>query len=434
MNKPGMIATLLFAILSCLYSLAKEPVRTIGPTSLRPANPETIPLPWPPNRFSADTIPSPPDLLSPDQENEKIKTSATLHGYIKNMPSLSFGNRIDSAEFLNLFHNRINFKLQFPRQLSFKMEMRNRVFAGSQVRKSPGLATSLKQDDGFMDLAWVPASSSSMAWQTNIDRLSLNWYNEKWDLTIGRQRINWGIHNTWNPNDLFNTFNFLDFDYEERPGSDAVRIQYSPKPMQTIEAAWKVGRNGKDHVAAMLYRFNKKGYDWQLIGARYINDWVAGIGWAGGIRDFGFKGEASYFHPSKNFSDTAGTLSFSTGLDISLDKEWYLSASYLLNSSGNNKAGFLGSGFVYSPTARTLLPLRHSFFFQGMKAFTPILSANAGIMYAPGGANVLLFFPSLQYSLAENWELAFFSQHFFGDLDGYKALGHNIYLRVKWNF
>ena len=29
----------------------------------------------------------------------------------------------------------------------------------------------------------------------------------------------------WNPNDLFNAFSFVDFDYEERPGSDALRIQ-----------------------------------------------------------------------------------------------------------------------------------------------------------------------------------------------------------------
>lgn len=29
----------------------------------------------------------------------------------------------------------------------------------------------------------------------------------------------------WNPNDWFNTYNYFDFDYEERPGTDAIRVR-----------------------------------------------------------------------------------------------------------------------------------------------------------------------------------------------------------------
>ena len=50
--------------------------------------------------------------------------------------------------------------------------------------------------------------------------------DNKINFRIGRQRINWGTTTIWNPNDIFNAYNFLDFDYEERPGMDGGKFQY----------------------------------------------------------------------------------------------------------------------------------------------------------------------------------------------------------------
>ncbi|MBZ5858986.1 hypothetical protein [Flavihumibacter profundi] len=350
------------------------------------------------------------------------------------MPSIYFGNNLDSVEFLNVFHNRLNFSLDLPHNFLIKAEMRNRFFAGSEVKKIPGFAETLDQDDGLFDLSFVPINQPGFIWQTNIDRSYINWFNEKWDVTLGRQRINWGIHTIWNPNDLFNTFNYLDFDYEERPGSDAIRIQYNLKAMNSFDFAWKSGKDGKDQVAALMYKFNRHGYDWQFLAGMYKEDWVLGGGWAGSIGQVGFKGEGSYFHPKKNGTDMVGVLSFTTGLDYTLEKGWYLSISYLLNTAGDNNYQPYGTGILLNPTAKSLLPFKNTGFVQVNKIFTPLFSGGLGVMYAPGGSNFLLIFPSVQYSFAENWELAFFGQHFFGEQDHYTTLGNSIYLRVKWNF
>ena len=61
----------------------------------------------------------------------------------------------------------------------------------------------------------------------------------------------------WNPNDIFNTYNLLDFDYEERPGSDAIRIQYYLGDFSKIEVAAKKGSSKDDHIVAAMYKFNK---------------------------------------------------------------------------------------------------------------------------------------------------------------------------------
>ena len=69
-------------------------------------------------------------------------------------------------------------------------------------------------------------------------------------------------------------------------------------------------------TAAALYRFNKWGYDIQFL-AGYFNseDIVAGTGWSGAIGSVSFRGEASWFQPAKNFSDTTGTGIFTIGFD-----------------------------------------------------------------------------------------------------------------------
>jgi len=132
---------------------------------------------------------------------------------------------------------------------------------------------------------------------STIDRALINYSKGKWDITLGRQRVNWGMNLVWNPNDIFNTYNFLDFDYEERPGSDALRVQYYLGDFSKIEVSAKKGRSKDDYIIAGMYKFNISSYDIQFITGVYQKDWMFGAGWAGNLKDAGFKGEISYFVP-----------------------------------------------------------------------------------------------------------------------------------------
>ena len=75
----------------------------------------------------------------------------------------------------------------------------------------------------------------------------------------------------------------------ERPGSDALRIQYYGKGNTSTELAIN------ENIQAGLYKFNSWDYDFQTLLAKYYNDYVLGFGWAGQIKEAGFKGEFSYF-------------------------------------------------------------------------------------------------------------------------------------------
>ena len=171
------------------------------------------------------------------------------------------------------------------------------------------------KDEGIVDMSWNIFNEESFFLNTTIDRLWLDFNYDKFQVRVGRQRINWGQTLVWNPNDIFNAYSFFDIDYIERPGSDAIRLQYYPSYSSAVELAVKADSE-KDITAAALYRFSKWGYDIQfLAGYSNSSDIVAGAGWSGSIGSLSFRGEGSWFRPLKSFSDTTGTTIITAGID-----------------------------------------------------------------------------------------------------------------------
>ena len=104
------------------------------------------------------------------------------------------------------------------------------------------------------------------------------------ELTLGRQRINWGVNLAFNPNDLFNAYSLVDFDYQERPGADAVRFQYYTNELSSFETAIQFGKSLDSSVIAGLWKINKWEYDFQFLIANFYSDFVLGTAWAGNLK------------------------------------------------------------------------------------------------------------------------------------------------------
>jgi hypothetical protein len=254
---------------------------------------------------------------------------------------------------------------------------------------------------------------------------------------MGRQRINWGVNLAWNPNDLFNAYSLIDFDYQERPGSDALRIQYFMKGLSSIELACQPGEDLNQSILAGMLKFNKWQYDFQVLGGNYYKDLAIGTGWAGNLKNMGFKGEATYFHPKENYSDTSGVFSSSFTFDYSFKNGLYLNASALYNSKGSSDAT---SGmdpfqsFMGTLSAKSLMPSKFTYFLQGSGAFNPALTGSCAVFYMQG-LNTFFCMPSISYSIQENWEVMLLGQSAVGELNTkMETLGNMIYLRLMYSY
>lgn len=357
-----------------------------------------------------------------------------FRGYLKDLQTATFTTDKGSLFTGNFLHNRLNFRYDFSEAVSARLELRTRLFWGEQVRWTPDFSRQVDYENGLMDLSWMLADEPALVLHTIADRLSLNWQKKGWDITLGRQRVNWGITTAWNPNDLFNAYNFFDFDYEERPGSDAVRVRYSISGMSGFDLAVSRGQDSGSTIAALLYRFNLRGYDFQVLGSLYQRDLALGTGWAGSIGDAGFKGEVTWFQPRTTFLDTTGALSLTLGGDYSFSGGWYVGGSFLYTSSGSNDASALEQLAGQQLSAKMLMPFKYSTLVQVAKQVTPLFTANMSLIYCPG-ADALIVFPVLTYSVSDNWEANLVVQSFFApEDDTFRNRGNALLFRLKWGF
>jgi len=358
------------------------------------------------------------NLISQDQNIPGLsgnKSSLELRGYISNMQSVMFTDVKEDWIADNLFHNRLNFYWYYGNNLTVSVQFRNRLMYGQSISMNPGYAESIDNEENFMDLSMNILNEKSFFLNTAIDRLYLQYTLGKLVLTAGRQRINWGQTIVWNPNDVFNVQNFFDFDYIEKPGSDAVRLQYYPNYTSSLEVASKLDHNDK-LTAALFYRFNKWSYDIQFLGGILSEDDIfAGIGWAGDIEGAGFRGEASYFHPLENSRDTSGQFISSLSLDYTFSNSLYIQFEGLYNMQPEGYT--LTSFYEYYQGNLDVKKLSFSewnFFLQASYPLNPLINLTLSGIYFPEIKGFYIG-PTLSYSLKDNAELSIISQIFDGD-------------------
>lgn len=360
-------------------------------------------------------------------------------GYVKYLQTTAFPGNANDITTDNLLHHRLNFRWDIAQPLRLVAEARNRIFWGETVKLAntlgldfAELVDSASNDIYYMSL--IIADSKALAWQVVLDRAFLR-YSKKWfELTAGRQRINWGVTLIWNPNDIFNAYSFYDFDYEERPGSDAVRLAFYPNARSSLVVASKIAYKKEDVVSAVLYKWNKAKYDFQALAGVANEDMVAGGAWAGNIGNAGFKGEFTYFHPYANALDTTGVFAGTISGDYSFKKELYINGSFLFTSNGSTHADFrLLTNLNLS--AKTLSPYKYSFLIQLVYPFTPIFTGSLATLYSPGEDHAVFLNPVLTYNVRENWDIDVVSQIFLSKYSGkYEDVSELLYFRLRWSY
>jgi hypothetical protein len=368
-----------------------------------------------------------------DSDTLKHAAKFTVNGYVKYLEQLSFVSDITNLQTNDLIHNRLNFRYRPDDHFNFRLEIRNRIYYGEEVKNYPGFASLVAGSDGILNLSKNWVNKNALLFNSTIDRASAEYTSGKWDITLGRQRVNWGISTIWTPNDIFNTFNYFDFDYEERPGSDAARFQYAFTPSSSLDIAVSPGKTANQNTGAVMYHFNKWDYDFQVFSGIYQQNFTAGAGWAGNIKNAGFKGEISYFAPNRGIADSA-SVEASLSVDYAFKNGIYVLVSGLYNRLGKDSLVNITQLTTSALSAKNIFPFRYTLFSEVSYAFTPILKASLGGMYSLSG-NSLIILPTITCSIADNWALDLIGQSFYSQQKGsYHPFGNSIYLRLKWGF
>jgi hypothetical protein len=376
-------------------------------------------------------------------------SSAEVYGYAKYLFGSTkypfYSERFND----NLIHARLNTRWYPVQSLTAALELRFRAYYGESVEKIPGFADQIKVHHEFADLNAILWKTDRSLGYLETDRLWLDWVKDKFEVTLGRQRIAWGTSWVWNPTDLFNPQSPLDFDYEELPGADAIRLQYYTGPVTKIEAAVNPGKTIDRTIAAGLISFNRWDYDFNLIGGIQYNRWVAGGGWSGDILDAGFRGEFTIsqkpeplpkysnikriipsYEPLSGFKDPV--FSFVLSGDYTFPNTFYIHTEVLYYNSGKT-----ANAGLYVPEAQELgmlSPARWSVYQEFSYDITPLLRGSLFGIYNSDDQSYVVV-PSASYSVITNLDLYVIALMFNGEkMTEYGDYGSTFYLRVKYSF
>ena len=370
---------------------------------------------------------------------QEKETEFTLGGYINYLPSYLEFERSNEIDFQKnqLIHNRLNIRGYIKDNFSIGLELRNRILFDEGE---------FNDDNGYFDLSHYYINNSKFKIHSMIDRMWLKYQKEKIEISIGRQRVNWGINTIWNSNDLFNAYNFIDFDYIERPGSDVVRFQYSGDDLSSIDVVYKPSTVQESSVIAALYKINKMGYDFQFLIADYYNDIALGGGWAGNIKNAGFKGEITYFISDESSENNSTSLS--TSIDYSFTNGLYILGSHLYNSNGYSNPQQFELGAITQDvlSPKNLMPSKNSYLIQASAFITPAINTSFTFLYGQG-INFFFFSPNITYDISSSLDASIIGQFFYMNNDSdqptvpiWPEANNTIsringyYARLKWSF
>ena len=374
-------------------------------------------------------------------------------GYAKNLITYADGDiegyPIEFGRWQNTGQLRFNVFYYPTDDLAASLQSRTLLIYQQDQKSIRDFQEELVPSTYYFDLKFEWLKENDVYGFTEIDRFYLNWRRQNWEVILGRQRIAWGTCLVWNPTDLFNPFDILDFDYEERPGTDALQLQYFTGPLSQFNLSFTPGRTSQDVVNAGRYVANRWNYDVALIAGWQRNSLRLGANWAGQLFDGGFRGEILYSDPNMKYR-TLNTEASSLG-DLYVEREvtesfwtialsgdytfsnsFYIHTEYLYNGLGTTgKAGSRRFDIIFTGE---LTPARQSFFQEFAYQFTPLIRGNFFIIVNPNDKSWIAA-PSLQYSVATNWEIYLLVFPSGGEVGTeYGGFPNQYFARVKYAF
>ncbi|MBE0571194.1 MAG: hypothetical protein IH618_06585 [Ignavibacteriaceae bacterium] len=374
-------------------------------------------------------------------------SSFDYNGYAKYLFSTSKIPRIDDRLNDNLIHLRLNTKWYATENLTAALEIRFRAFYGESVEKIPSYSELIQTQHEFAELDAVIWESETSIGYLEADRFYVDYHKDNFQITLGRQRVAWGTCWVWNPTDLFNPQNVLNFDYEELPATDAVRLQYYTGPVTKIDLTYQPAIDPDNQILAGLWSFNQWNYDINLIAGMRFKRWLSGLSWTGDILDAGFRGEVLVTQaPDKPDTNSLyqqigesllsswdkPIVSVALSADYTFPNTFYIHTEILYNNNGKTSNTLLFQEEALS--LGMLSAARWSLYQEFSYDVTPLLRGTIYGIFNPDDKSFVIV-PSINYSVVTNLDLYLISLFFEGDtLTQYGEYGTAFYARIKFSF
>ena len=299
----------------------------------------------------------------------------------------------------------------------------NEVYTGSGL---DGLQFAVAQEIGTQTwFNWdrTVSDHDDAVWRHLIYRASVRLEGDRYDVTLGRQRIPLGRGRFWNPIDLFNPIFPLAIEADQRIGVDSVRARFRPLRGLWVEGIWAPQADPDEHRAALRMELSRAELDAAILVGSFASDWVFGADFAANLRGAAVRGEATFTDPDvgdRFWQVVAGadyTFSLGSGLYAAVEhlyNENRVSAEVTLPFGVTVETGtaLIAAAQRSSLTRITTITLHQTAVMFGYD-LTPLVRFDVACLYDWSGPSTA-FVPSLTWSALDNLELSVSGQLFYG--------------------
>jgi hypothetical protein len=168
------------------------------------------------------------------------------------------------------------------------------VFTGSGLR---GLSYRAAREIGTQ--TWLDADRTisrhrDAEWRHSLYRAWVRLEDDRYEITLGRQRIPLGRGRLWNPIDLFNPIPPLAIEGDQRIGQDAMRARLRLARGLWLEGIWSPQDDPDEHRSAVRLELSRTEIDLALMVGAFERDWVFGGDFAANLKGAAVRGEATF--------------------------------------------------------------------------------------------------------------------------------------------
>jgi hypothetical protein len=276
-------------------------------------------------------------------------------------------------------------------------------------------------------------------------------------VTVGRQRIPWGVGRLWNPIDRFNAIGPLAIEGDQSLGIDAIDVRWSFSGFDQLQLVYAPATRSADARYAVRYQAVVRDVDVGLMVGRFEQALTAGLDLAGNIGDSAWRIEAVWTEPSRivrDFGRPPRELDAFWQVVVSLDHNFDLGTGlYVLvehlwdqNALGLGQAGragsllpfFQASGVPVSPDrfggSGVVSLVSHQTGFSVGYELTSAVNANVLLLWDWRGESAAVA-PALTFTGYNSVELSIGTQLFVGaDRSQYGGQEALAYALVEWFF
>ena len=384
--------------------------------------------------------------LALDMANVDFRGYVRETGLFWKLPAYLSTSGSDEQQFTNLLHTRQNLRWYATQSVTAGLEVKTRYFAGDAVQAMMAQTEQLGGNKSLFNWDYRFVDDSNNLLVSTVDRGWVDLYLGDSQVTVGRQRIAWGSTMVWNPTDIFNPSSPLDFDNEEKPGSDGIRFQHYLGTNSKFELAY-ASTNLEDSDASTVagrVLINALDFDWNILLGMKKGNTLFGGGFEGDILGGGFRGEVLYrVHQQEEDApdgappaprDLPSYIRFALDGDYTFKNSLYLHAGVRYNELGaTENAGSLTNQYK-SFENQWLSPARWSLFGQIGGNASPLMRLDLMSIINPLDGSLYVG-PSGSYSVITNLDLILTGLVFQGDSGTeFGEMGTILMARLKYSF